>query len=49
MLNDSKWSKTRKTGLEEEGVRGLNRKVFQNTLAKILQSYEREKITYLRC
>ena len=49
IANDSKWSKTGITGLEEEGLRGLDRKIFQNTMAKILQSYEREKITYLRC
>ena len=49
IANDRKWSKTGIIGLEEEGLRGLDRKIFQNTMAKILQSYEREKITYLRC
>lgn len=41
IANDSKWSKTGIAGLEE-GVRGLNRKIFQNTMAKILQLREGE-------
>lgn len=47
ILNDMKWSKIGTTGIEEEGERGLDRKIFQNIMAKILQIYEREKFTYL--
>lgn len=35
--------------MEEEGERELDRKIFENIMAKIWQINEREKFIHLRC